>query len=66
MYNYPEIDVFLYHNMRLHTMIEMYLIYDNMHTNGTINAFICINNNVNSCIKCMLSIILESLALLRL
>ena len=26
-----------------------------MHTIRTINAFICINNHVNSCIKCMLS-----------
>ena len=33
----------------------MYLKYDNMNTNGIINAFICINNHVNSCIKCMLS-----------
>ena len=32
-------------------MIEMYLKYDNMHTNGIINAFICINNHVNSCIS---------------
>ena len=37
-------------------MIEIYLIYDNMHTNGTINAFICINNHINSCMKCMLSV----------
>ena len=35
-------------------MIKMYLIYDNMRTNGTINVFICINNHVNSCIQCML------------
>ena len=41
--------------MKLHKMIEMYLKYANMHTIGTINAFICINNHVNSCIKCMLS-----------
>ena len=26
-----------------------------MHINGTINAFICINNHVNSCLNCMLS-----------
>ena len=26
-----------------------------MHTNRIINAFNCINNHVNSCIKCMLS-----------
>ena len=36
-------------------MIEMYLKYDNMHTYGTFNALICINNHVNSCINCMLS-----------
>ena len=42
--------------MILHIMIEMYLKYDNMHTNGTINAFICINNHVNSCINWMLSV----------
>ena len=40
--------------MKLHKMIEMYLKYDNMHTNGTVNTFICINNHVNSCINCML------------
>ena len=40
--------------MKLHKMIEVYLKYDNMHTNLIINAFICINNHVNSCIKCML------------
>ena len=56
MHNYPKIDVFLDHNMKLHTMIELYLIYDNMHTIGTINAFICINNHVNSCLNCMLSL----------
>ena len=42
--------------MKLCKMIEMYLKYDNMHTIRTINAFICINNLVNACIKCMLSI----------
>ena len=41
--------------MKLHKMISMYLKYDNMHTKGTINAFICIHNHVNSCINCMLS-----------
>ena len=41
--------------MKLYKMIEMYLKYDNMHTNVIINTFICINNHVNSCIKCMLS-----------
>ena len=50
MYNYPSNDIFLDHNMKLHKMIEMYLKYDKVHTNGTINAFICINNHVNSSI----------------
>ena len=36
-------------------MIEIYLKYDNMHTFGMINAFICINNRVNLCINSMLS-----------
>ena len=43
--------------MKLSKMIEIYLKYDNMHTIRTINAFICINNHVNSCIKCTVSII---------
>ena len=42
--------------MKLCKMIEIYLKYDNMHTIGVINAFICINNHVNSCINSMLSI----------
>ena len=37
-------------------MIEIYLKYDNMHIIGVINAFICINNHVNSCIKSILSV----------
>ena len=41
--------------MKLYKMIEIYLIYDNMHRIRTINAFICINNHVNSCINSMLS-----------
>ena len=36
-------------------MIEMYLKYDNMHTNKIFNALIFINNHVNSCKNCMLS-----------
>ena len=35
----------------------MYLKYDNMHINGIINTFICINNHVNSCTNCMLSVL---------
>ena len=37
-------------------MIEIYLKYNNMHTFGMINSFICINNHVISCINSMLSI----------
>ena len=36
-------------------MIEIYLKYDNMHIFGMINAFICINNRVNSSTNSMLS-----------
>ena len=42
--------------MKLYKMIEIYLKYDNMHTIGTMNAFIYINNHVNSCINSMLSV----------
>ena len=41
--------------MKFYKMIEIYLKYDNMHTFGIINAFIYINNHVNSCINSMLS-----------
>ena len=41
--------------MKLCKMIEIYLKYDNMHTIGVINAFICINNHVNSYVNNMLS-----------
>ena len=41
--------------MKLCKMIEIYLKYDNMNTIRTINAFICINNQVNSCINSLLS-----------
>ena len=47
--------MFLDHNMKLYKMIEIYLNYDNMHTIRITNAFICINNHVNSCINSMLS-----------
>ena len=40
-------------------MIEMHSKYDNMHTNRIVNALNYINNNVNSCINCMLSHILQ-------
>ena len=42
--------------MKLYKMIEISLKYDNMHTFGVINAFIYINNHVNSCINSMLSV----------
>ena len=54
MYNNPQIDVFFDHNKKLCKMIEIYLKYDSMHISGILNAFVCINNHVNSCIKCML------------
>ena len=40
-------------------MIEMHSKYDKMHTNRIVNALNYINNNVNSCINCMLSHILQ-------
>ena len=40
-------------------MIEIYLKYDNMHTFRIINAFICINNHVNSCINGMVSVFIS-------
>ena len=36
-------------------MINIYSKYDNMHKNEIFYALICINNHVNSCINCMLS-----------
>ena len=36
-------------------MIYMHSKYDNVHTNGIINALNFINNHVNSCINCTLS-----------
>ena len=41
--------------MKWYKMIEIYLKYDNMPIFGMINAFICINNHVISCINSMLS-----------
>ena len=55
MSNYPQNDIFLYHNLKLHKMTEMYSKYDNMYTNRIFNALNCINNHVHSCINCMLS-----------
>ena len=42
--------------MNLHKMIEIYLKYDNMHIFVMINALICINNYVITCINSMLSV----------
>ena len=46
--------------MKLHEMIEMYLKYDNMHTNRIFNALNCINNHVNSYTNCMLSLVQDN------
>ena len=40
-------------------MIEMYLKYDNVHTNRIFNALNCINNHENSFTNCMLSLLSE-------
>ena len=37
-------------------MMEIYLKFNNMHILGMINALICINNHVISCINIMLSV----------
>ena len=55
MLNYPQNAIFLDDNLKLHKMIYMHLKYDNMHTNRIFNDLNCINNHINSCIKCMLS-----------
>ena len=47
--------------MKLYKMIEMCLKYDNMHTIRTINAFLCIDNHVNSCINIMLSTMVDTM-----
>ena len=57
MHNYPQNAIFLDHNLKLQKMIEMHLKYDNVHKNRIFNALNCINNHVNSCINCMLSIL---------
>ena len=55
--------------MNLHTMIEICLKDDNMHIFVMINALICINNYVITCINSMLSAfkgrILSNLATIR-
>ena len=47
MHNYPQIAIFLDHNLKLHKMIEMHSKYDNMHTNRIFNALNRITNNIN-------------------
>ena len=55
MHNYPSNNAFWDYNLKMYEMIDMHSKYDNMHNNGIIYALICINNHVNSCINCMLS-----------
>ena len=55
MHNNPKFSVFLDHNMNLHKMIEICLKDDNMHIFVMINALICINKYVSTCINTMLS-----------
>ena len=38
-------------------MMEMHSKYDNMHENRIFNALNYINNHLNSCINCMLSLV---------
>ena len=52
----PKMMYFLYHNLKLHEIIDINSKYDNMHTNGMVYALIYINNHVNSCINYMLSV----------
>ena len=56
MHNYPQNNIFLDHNLKLHKVIEIHLKYDCMHTNRIFNSLICINNHVNSCKNYMLSL----------
>ena len=56
VHNYSQNAIFLNHNLKLHKLIDMHLRYDNMHTYRTYNALICINDHVNLCINCMLSV----------
>ena len=55
MHNNPYFNVFLDHIMNLYRMIETCLKDDNMHIFVMINALICINNYVITCINSMLS-----------
>ena len=55
MHNNPYFIVFLDNVMNLYKMIETCLKDDNMHIFVMINALICINNYVITCINSMLS-----------
>ena len=55
MHNNPYFNVFLDHVINLYKMIETCLKDDNMHIFVMINALICINNYVITCINSMLS-----------
>ena len=57
MHNNPYFNVFLDHVINLYKMIETCLKDDNMHIFLMINALICINNYVITCINSMLSMI---------
>ena len=48
IHSYPPNTIFLYHNLKLHKMIEMRSKYDSMHTNRIFNVLNYINNHVNS------------------
>ena len=51
MHNNPYFNVFLDHIMNLYKMIEICLKDDNTHIFVMINALICINNYVITCIN---------------
>ena len=61
MHNYLQNAIFLYHNLKLYERIEMHSKYDNIHTNRIFNVLYCINNNVNSCINCILSVTIRAI-----
>ena len=66
MHNNPYFNVFLDHIMNLYKMIETCLKDDNMHIFVMINALICINNYVITCINSMLSIFYINTSMLSL
>ena len=50
----PKIYSFWDYNLNFHRKIDMHSKYDNMHKNGMFYALIYINNNIITCINCML------------